>query len=166
MSKTATAKTETNSATPAAPAPAPDAKKTAAVVLPSRRLAMPANAIGRRGSPGKYDWDGLAAPVINDANDPTKNEYDSFGVKGHNKKSFQSTLHTGNKRYRKVVDKLDENGAVVRKMTDIKDAEGKVVGQAPGEVEKETITEREFIAVDVDPKTDPDGAELRIFRVK
>jgi hypothetical protein len=70
----------------------------------------------------------------------------SFGVKGKTKKGMASTVSSANNRYLEVV----------------KDAAGKPVMVDGKEVKRAT---RKFVSGEVDPKTDPVGASVRVWRV-
>lgn len=128
-------------------------------------MALPSNVSpSRRGGRSKYKFDELVAPVPNPEK-PGEFLYASFGLTGMDKKGFNSTLFTANNKYKKQIAKIGEDGQPVTKQVEIKDASGAVVGHK-AEPEMIDVTEREFIAVDVDPKTDPENATLRVFRTK
>ena len=88
------------------------------------------------------DTNGLPIPV-NDADGKQVIQYDSFGIKDRSKKQVSSTIFTAESRY-------------LGDPKTIKDAAGKDV---PNKL-------REFAAFEVDPATDPDGATIRVFRIK
>lgn len=144
-------------------------RKDVTVLTGAAPMSLPQSLVkSRRGKGSKYDFDGLAAPIIDPNGDNSKNQYHSFGLTGMDKKGFNSTLFSANGKYKKLVNKVDGEGKPVMKPgPEIKDAAGNVVGHGPStEPEKIEVIEREFIAVEVDPKTDKEGASLRIFRIK
>lgn len=103
---------------------------------------------------------------------PTRSQYDfealqvgqSIGIIGRKAENLTSTVANANRKFAEP--KRDANGNLVYKMTDIKDAAGNVTGRVPDTSKPETVPTRRFFAIDVDPKTDPEGATVRIFREK
>jgi len=85
----------------------------------------------------------------------------SFGVKGKDKKAFNSIIYMAHKRH--SVEVKDEAGNVVTKVKITKGKNG-----APDTRETVPVLNRlrEFEAFDVDPAVDPQGATVRIFRNK
>lgn len=142
---------------PAAPAqPAPtangnDAKRTyesAQLTGISADVPMPAN-MGKsnRGGRSLYPFDDLEVGQ-------------SFGVRNKTQKQLASTVSGATKRHR--VEVKDANGNTVFKTTDVKQADGSVVKQPT--LDPQTQPGRIFVSADVDPKTDPDGASVRVWR--
>jgi len=84
----------------------------------------------------------------------------SFGVKNKTQKQLASTVSGANKRHR--VEVKDANGQTVFKTQDVKQADGTIVKQPT--LDPQTAPGRIFVAADVDPKTDPDGASVRVWR--
>jgi hypothetical protein len=80
----------------------------------------------------------------------------SFGVKNRDKKSFNSILYMAHNRYAEPV--LNADGTPKMRTKKLKGGGTELVA--------ETKRTREFEAFDVDPKTDPQGASVRIFRNK
>lgn len=81
---------------------------------------------------------------------------DSFGVVGKTKKNFNSIVYGANQRHMEPVFEAD---GVTPKMVSKTDRKTKIVSQ----VQAKRPT-RVFEAFDVDPKTDEDGASVRIVR--
>lgn len=134
----------------------------------SAPMALPVGvAPSRRGGKSKYRFDDLIAPVPN-PDKPGEFLYASFGLTGMDKKGFSSTLFTQNAKFKKQEPKRDEAGNIIMKPgPEIRDQAGVLVGHGPG-TEPETIEviTKEFIAIDVDPAKDQEGASLRVFRTK
>lgn len=84
----------------------------------------------------------------------------SFGVKNKTLKQMSSIISNQNKKAR--VNKTDDNGNVIYKTTTAKDANGNV--QTLPTDKPETIATKVFFGVECDPKADPDGAAVRVFR--
>lgn len=149
-------------AVPQVPAAAPKAEKVAPVIGDiSTAVAMPTSA-GKRGNRSKYPFDKLPAPVQGQ-NPP------SFPIIGMTAKNMTSVIHNANKNGKEQA--KDEAGNLLWQMTDLKDANGNVIGQTQakdgnGKPIPELRVVKEFRAVDVDPATDPDKATVRVFRVK
>lgn len=89
----------------------------------------------------------------------------SIGLTNKTKRQISSTVSKLNNATDNRRPKLDVNGQPVMKQgAPIKNAEGVVTGY--GQPVQEFDTVKEFSAFDVDPKSDPDGATVRIFRDK
>jgi hypothetical protein len=116
----------------------------------STAVPMPTRT-NKRGSKSSYPFESLAAVGA------------SFGVKNKTAANLASIVSNQNRK--SVEPKKDEAGNVIYKMAPLKDANGAIVGQTPT-TEAETVQLRHFFAVDVDAKTDPDGASVRVFRDK
>jgi hypothetical protein len=128
-----------------AAAPTPDTaklKSAPVVTAISAAVPMPEQKSARRGTASVFPFDQLE---VNQ----------SFGVKDRDKASLSSVVSAQNRKH-----VTETPGAPV----DLKDVNGAVVGQTPGDTVK-TVT-KHFFAVDVDAKKDPDGASVRIFRDK
>lgn len=128
------------------------ANKTATRVEPeitkvSAAVEMPTVTANRPGNKSKYPFDELKVG-------------ESFGIKNKTKTSMASVISNQNKKNMK--DKLDENGVVVMKQTEATGADGEKTMVPTNEPEK--VREKFFFAVDCDPKSDPDGASVRVFR--
>lgn len=104
---------------------------------------------GRRGSVSLFPFDALQVGQ-------------SFGVKNKTLQQMQGVISNQNKKGR--TPKLDENGNKVMKMTTAKNAEGQEI-QVPTN-EPETVEGKRFFGIECDPKTDPEGATVRVFRQK
>lgn len=120
-------------------------------------IAIPASA--KRGTKSELavKLEALAAPV--------DGKYSSIGLTNKTKKQISSQLSKinnadANQRQQIGVDGLP----VVKAGEPIKDANGVVVSHGPSVPVMEKV--KEFEAHDVDPKTDPDKATVRIFRIK
>ena len=89
----------------------------------------------------------------------------SIGIKNKTKKQISSQISKVNNAKDNLAPKTDASGAAITKNGDpIKDAAGNVIGyqQVP-----EMVQIKEFKAFEVtDPKKDPDGATVRIFRIR
>lgn len=83
----------------------------------------------------------------------------SFGV-NKTAKEIASTVSSANKRNR--IERKDANGVTVMVKTDIKDANGVVTSTVNT---PEMVPAKMFAVYAVDPKTDPDNATARIFRI-
>lgn len=101
----------------------------------------------RRGGRSQYPFDSLEVGQ-------------SFGVKNKSLAQMNSTISTANKRHR--TERLDDDGNIIYKTQDVKQADGSVVKQPT--LDPEMIAGRVFAGADVDPKTDPEGASVRIWR--
>lgn len=139
--------------TPTAGAPASTTETKAARVAPvltaiSAAVPIPAG-LGKRGRGGNtlYPFDKL---------EPGQ----SFGIKNKTAKNMASVVSGANKRF--MIEKKDANGNTVFKTNEVKHPDGTVT-HVPS-LEAEMIAGRTFIAGDVDPKTDPEGASVRVWR--
>lgn len=83
----------------------------------------------------------------------------SFGVVGKSKKSIGSTVFGANKRNAENV--MGADGQPLMKRVEKKDAAGNVTSKMVNVTKPLKL----FEAFDVDPKTDPDGASVRVFRI-
>lgn len=136
--------------------------KTAATETTSPRVASTISAIrvdipvpthrSARGSKSIYPFDDL--PVNG-----------SFGVHGRTAKQMASIVSNANRAAKNQQPKKDENGNVIFKTREVKDATTGVISH---ENTNEFVTEniKNFFAVDVNPAEDADGASVRIFRDK
>lgn len=89
----------------------------------------------------------------------------SIGIQNKTKKQISSTVSKINNAPENQQQKKDENGNVVTTQgTPIKDVNGAVVGHGAPVAVMERV--KEFEIFEVDPKTDPHKAMVRIFRVK
>lgn len=135
---------------PTAGAPAETKAPRVAPVLTGISTAVPMpEGLGKRGRGGNtlYPFDSL---------EPGQ----SFGIKNKTAKNMASVVSGANKRF--MVEKKDPNGNTVFKTNEVKLPDG-TVNHVPT-LEKEMIAGRTFIAGDVDPKTDPEGASVRVWR--
>ena len=133
-----------------------DTPKAARVVpeLTAVRTDIPLPQGASRGSKSTYDFDSIAGTVGA-----------SFGVKNKDARSLGSVVTNANKRFAKEApNKTNPDGSIVYKTTEMRDGAGNVTHMPTTEPEKEQAVV--FKAFDVDAKTDPDGAQARIFRVK
>lgn len=149
--KAETETTATNASAVTGTAQGAEAKRAyegASITSISDAIPVPAN-IGKsqRGGRSLYPFDDLAVGQ-------------SFGVMNKTQKQMASTVSAANKRHR--VEVTDANGQVVYKTQDVKQADGSVVKTPTLDVQ--TQPGRIFVAADVDSKTDPDGASVRIWR--
>lgn len=103
----------------------------------------------RRGSTSKYDFDKLQVGQ-------------SIGVIGKTARELSSVVGNLNRKFK--TEKKDDAGAIVYKMTEIKDANGTVTGHK-NTGKAEMVKTRDYIVEDVDPANDPDKATARVFRV-
>lgn len=87
----------------------------------------------------------------------------SIGIQNKTKKQISSTISKVNNATANQQQKKAEDGSLVTRPEEIRDATGAVVGHKNVPV-MERI--KEFEAFDVDKKSDPDGATVRIFRNK
>lgn len=89
----------------------------------------------------------------------------SVGLTNKTKRQISATVSKENNRDTNQRPKLDTEGNQITKPGEpVKDANGNVVAQGT----PVNVTERikEWEAHDIDPKTDPDKATVRVFRVK
>jgi hypothetical protein len=149
----ATAPTATASAAKKSPGPKPGTNTgkrvppqltaaTAAVVMPVVSLNKTTKSI--------YPFDALTEIGM------------SFGVIGKSAKQLASVVSNQNKLRR--VPKTDENGQIVYTTREMKGPDGTVT-KVPT-TEPELVPGKVYFAHDCDPKADPDGASVRIFRQK
>lgn len=145
---TGAAASKTNPA-PAAETPAADA----GVVILGIRSDIPVPEVkSKRGSKSKYDFDKLEVGQ-------------SIGVIGRTAKSLNSTINGANRKYSRQ--KLDSStNEPLFEMIEMKDQAGNVTARVPNKEKPIMEKTREFAAYDADPKTDPDKATARIFRIK
>lgn len=130
----------------------------------SNEVEMPV--LAKPGAKSKYPFDDLAAPeVLKDKNGKARMNkdgspmirYSSFPIvdADKNEKSLQSTVYNVQKNYQTLLTDKDGNA---------------VMEEYNAKGEKKTrqkfTQDRVFKAVDVDPKTDPNGANVRVFRIK
>lgn len=129
-----------NPVPPVPPAPAASAK---GVEIFGKRTDIAIPEGKKAGAKSKYDFDGLE---VNG----------SFGVKGKTASQFNSIIYSAEQRHAVPVKNAD--GTTATRVKKLKDGGTEVVDKV--------AKTREFSAFDVDPKTDPDGATVRIFRIK
>lgn len=86
----------------------------------------------------------------------------SFGILNKTAKNMGSVVTSANKRF--MVDAVDSEGKPIYKTQEVKAADG-TVSKVPT-LEREKAPGKVFAAFDVDPKTDPQGASVRVFRTK
>jgi hypothetical protein len=139
-------KTTTNTETTTSPA-APADKFTLLSINTS--IPMPEKKGGKRGSKSTFPFDLL--PVGG-----------SFGLIGRDAKSMSSIVSSQNRKKENQANKVDAEGNTVFKTKPMKTADGTEI-QVPT-AEPVTYAVKEFFAVDTDPKTDPEGATVRVFR--
>lgn len=138
---------------PAAKNTAPKTETTKGRVAPelttvSKAVPMPEPSTSRRGSKSPYPFDELTEGGM------------SFGIKNKTAKNMGSIVSNQNRKA--MTEKKDAAGNVVFKMNEITDGAGNKT-QVPT-TEPEMVPTKRFFAVDCDPKTDPDGASVRVFR--
>jgi hypothetical protein len=154
-----TGKSASGSAPPPAPAgtvappPAPAATAPAVKVAAKRSdLAPPApKRTGPRAGQSLYDFASLEIGESFGILDPTKTA-----------KKFGSTVTAANHRYDIPVKDAAGN-PMFAEGAEIKNEAGAVTGHAKGK--PIVVATRKFQCADVDPKTDPDGANLRVYRI-
>lgn len=96
---------------------------------------------------------------------PVDGKYASIGLANKTKKQISSTISKVNNAESNLRQKFGADGVPVTKAGEpIKDAAGVFVSNGPAVPVMEKI--KEFEAHDVNPKTDPDKATVRIFRIK
>lgn len=133
-----------------APAAASGSKERVAPVLTAITADIPMpQVVTRRGNNSIYPFEKLEVGQ-------------SFGIQNKTAKQMGSVVTSANKRF--MVEAVDANGAPIFKTTEIKNADG-TVSRVPT-LEKEMAPGKVFAAFDVDPKTDPHGASVRVFRTK
>jgi hypothetical protein len=86
----------------------------------------------------------------------------SFGVTNKTAAGMASIISNQNRKHR--AEKQDENGNTVFEMKDLKGADGTVT-QVPTDKPVMNV-DKHFFASNCDPKKDPDGASVRVFRDK
>jgi hypothetical protein len=84
----------------------------------------------------------------------------SFGLKDRTAKSLSSVVSNQNRR--NMTDKKDDAGNIVFKTKTVKDAAG--VETVMPTQDAERVAVKRFFAIDVDAKSDPDGASVRVVR--
>lgn len=143
-------KPATNTAPAAAPTTTAATTSRIAPVLTgvSNTVTMPEPITTRRGSKSPYPFDALTEVGS------------SFGIKNKTAKNMLSIVSNQNRKNR--VQKIGADGNPIFKTSEMKDAEGNVT-IVPTE-KPEMVPTKKFFAVDCDPKTDPDGASVRVFR--
>lgn len=125
------------------------AKPEIVVIGVSTAVAMPTNRGAKRGNKAIYDLSRLEVGQ-------------SLAIKGRKAENLTSTISTANRNEEFATFKKNDAGEVLHAVTEVKDANGNVVGQAKGA--KLVASRRVFFAYNCDPKTDPEGADVRIFR--
>lgn len=124
--------------------PAPVATEAVATAVKTSAIRMdvppPVKKSGGRGGQTLYDFDKLEIGG-------------SFGVFDKTAKAVASTVASANKRM----------------IEEVKDATGAVImvpnPKKPGETMKLTKATKKFVSAAVDPKTDPDKASVRVWRI-
>lgn len=86
----------------------------------------------------------------------------SFGVKNKTLAQLASIISNQNRKHR--IEKRDDAGGIVYKTTTAKGADGTEQTVPTSEPEMEET--KRFFGVEVDPKKDPDGAQVRVWRQK
>lgn len=86
----------------------------------------------------------------------------SFGVKNKTASGMASIISNQNRKNRE--EKVDEAGNTVFETKELKGQDGTVTNVPTDKVVM--IVNKHFFANDCDPKTDPDGASVRVFRDK
>lgn len=120
-----------------------------AILSVNSTVAMPEKIPGKRGSKSQFPFEALTVGA-------------SFGLIGRDAKSMSSIVSAQNRKADNFTAKKDENGNVIFKTQEIKAADG-TVSRIPT-TEAETVQVKEFFAIDTDPKSDPEGATVRVFR--
>lgn len=129
-------------AAPRAFANAEGKRKPPEITAVSSTIAMPERT-NKRGSTSLYPFDALTAAGM------------SFGVKGKTAKQMSTIVSNANKK-RRTVRKDATTGQPVPKIDP--------ATQQPIAGEFEYDVSAHFFAVDADPRKDPDGASVRVFR--
>lgn len=122
-----------------------EAKPQILGVLPG--IPMP-EVHSKRGSTSKFPFDALTEVGM------------SFGIKGRDAKSMSSIVSSQNRKH--AVEAKDANGNVIFKTKTLKGTDGTKT-EVPTDKPKLEFT-KQFVALDVDPKTDPEGASVRVWR--
>ena len=140
---------------PEAPAVAPAAANTETTkrITPelttiTSNVEMPKK-VNKRGSKSLYPFEKLEVGQ-------------SFGVTNKTADGMASIISNQNRKHR--VEKTDDQGNTVFETKDLKGADGTVT-QVPTD-KPVMIVNKHFFASDCDPKKDPDGASVRVFRDK
>lgn len=139
---------ETTDTAPVAATETAKAARVAPEITPAKMVTLPPRK-APRGSKSAYPFDTLTEVGM------------SFGVKNKTRNNMNSIVHNANKAH--LTDKLDDTGAKVFKTTKSVDPTTNVTTMVPT-TETEKVATKRFYAVDVDPKTDEDGASVRIVR--
>ena len=105
--------------------------------------------VNKRGSKSPYPFDNLEVGQ-------------SFGVTNKTAAGMASIISNQNRKYR--AQKTDGRGNTVFETKDLKGADGTVT-QVPTD-KPVMVVGKHFFASDCDPKKDPDGASVRVFRDK
>lgn len=113
-------------------------------------IALPVGATSARGSKSLYPFDTL---TVNG----------SFGVKNKTAKQLSTIVSNQNRKASNNVAKKDAEGNVIYKTKRVTGADNTEI-EVPTN-EPETVRVKEFRAYDVNPKEDPDGASVRVFRI-
>lgn len=114
----------------------------------TKAVPMP-EIVSKRGSKSKYPFDQLTEVGM------------SFGVKGRTAQSLASVVSSQNRKHKQV--KTDENGNTVYETITRTNPDGTKL-EVPNTDKPVTEVLKKFYAADVDAKTDPDGASVRVFR--
>lgn len=129
-------------------APKTNAPRVAPIVTnASNSVAMPERS-SNRGSKTSYPFESLSAVGM------------SYGVK--NKTALQMSSIVSNQNRKPGAIKKDANGATIFKTQkmDMGDGTSKDIPTS----EPDTLPGKHYFAMDVDPKKDPDGASVRVWR--
>ena len=146
MAKTPAETTTTE--TPAAAAAVVQSGKFS-ILSVNATVPMPEKIPGKRGSKTQFPFDALTVGA-------------SFGLIGRDSKSMSSIVSAQNRKADNFTAKKDAAGNVIFKTQEMKSADGTVTTIPTSE--PETVQMKEFFAIDTDPKLDPEGATVRIFR--
>jgi len=131
----------------AAAKPAATAKPAPVIAAATKLVPMP-DFSANRGTKSVYPFDTLTEKGM------------SFGVLNKDAKSLSTVISNANRKG--MVAKRDAEGNIVYKTKKVKDANG--VESIVTTTDAEKVSAKHFKAVDVDPKTDPDKASVRVFR--
>jgi predicted nucleic acid-binding Zn-ribbon protein len=133
---------------------APKAEDRVAAVFAAVRTDIKPPVSAKRGVKSELAEKLLALPVDG-----------SIGIANKSKKQISSSISKVNNHESNLTNKIGADGAVLMQPgAALKDANGAIVGNAAATPVKERI--KEFAAYDVNAKTDPDNASVRIFRIK
>jgi hypothetical protein len=141
------AKPATTSTTPKTPKTNQPPRVAPVITTVSSVVPMP-DRNANRGSKTSYPFEALTAAGM------------SFGVKNKTQKQLASIISNQNRKPGPT--KRNPDGSIVYKTQDMTAPDGTVT-KIPT-TEPETLPGKQFFAVDCDPKTDPDGASVRVFR--